>query len=401
VELLLYRWSTLAQLVSDAMIVVFLFVLYRSVRRPELKPQLLAWTANAAALGVTVCYWVIRPEFPWLRKAMATVYVSSKIAFACLLIAAVLALSGRVVKRRHAGMALLAGLAYGLAIGLSYRSIDELGVYSAAALGVVLWVAVAIAIRERPPGWHWLTAGLAVRAAFASIESFTYVSQLTGIAWLTPTLMSSYLAAHSSFDGAAEWMIVLGCVLAMYRIIAAELAASNREMSAAREHMRELAESDMLTGLANRRTLMPALRAARAQGASILFFDLNDFKDINDRYGHRMGDECLKRFANILRANFRPGDTLIRHAGDEFIVVAPGVRPDSMSARIAAARTQLGEAAEGVPPLQFSVGLSFLDVDGDVEAAVAAADSAMYVQKKRTQRAAGELPAFQAQAAGG
>jgi diguanylate cyclase (GGDEF)-like protein len=401
VELLLYRWSTLAQFVSDAMIMVFLFVLYRSVRRPELKPQVLAWSANAAALGVTVCYWLVRPEHPWLGKGMAMVYVSSKIAFACLLVAAVLALSGRFVKRRHAGMALLACLALGLAIAIGYRSIDELGAYSAAALGVVLWAAVVIAIRERPPGWHWLTAGLAIRAAFASIESFAYLSQLMSLDWVTPTLMASYLAAHSSFDGAAEWMIVLGCVLAMYRMIAAELADSNREMHAAREHMRELAESDMLTGLANRRTLMPALRATHAQGAAILFFDLDDFKAINDKYGHQMGDACLKRFASILRAHFRPGDTLIRYAGDEFIVVAPAVRPESMSARIAAARAQLGEAGDGTPPIGFSVGLSFLDIDGDIEAAVAAADSAMYVQKKRQRRTGAELTAVQSRAAGG
>jgi diguanylate cyclase (GGDEF)-like protein len=401
VELLLYRWSTLAQFVSDAMIMAFLLVLYRSAGRAELKFQVMAWAANAAALGITVCYWLLHPEHDWMLRTMAMGYVASKTAFACLLVAGVLALSGRVVKRRRLCAALLGCLVYGAGVALAFRSIDELGMFGAAALGVVLWVAVAIVVREKPLGWHWLAAGIAVRAAFAVVEALAYLSQLLSIELLPPTLVASYLAAHSSFDGAAEWMIVLGCVLAMYRIIAAELADSNREMSAAREHMRELAESDMLTGLANRRTLMPALRATHAQGAAILFFDLDDFKDINDRYGHQMGDACLKRFANILRANFRPGDTLIRYAGDEFIVVAPAVRPESMGARIAAARAQLGEAGDGTPPIGFSGGLAFLDADGDIETAVAAADSAMYVEKKRKRRSAAELAAVQSRAAGG
>ncbi|MEH6435626.1 GGDEF domain-containing protein [Massilia sp. DD77] len=381
-EVLLYRWSTMAQLVSDTMIMIFLVVLYRSVRRPELRPHVWAWTANFVALSITVGYWVFRPEQYWLRKLVATLYVSMKMSFACLLIVGVAALSGRIVRGRRIGAVLLACLAYGIFVALTYQSINQLGVYNAAGSALLLWSAVALILREQPPAWSWLAAGFAVRAGFASVEALAYLSQLTSVAWLPPDLVEPYLAAHSSFDGAAEWMIALGCVLTMYRIIAAELAHSHQEMSAAKERMRELAESDMLTGLANRRTLMPALRAVRPQGASILFFDLNDFKQINDRFGHQMGDDCLKRFAQVLRANFRPGDTLIRYAGDEFIVIAPGMRPESLEPRIAAARVELGKAGADTPAIRFSVGLSFLEIDGDVDAAVAIADSAMYKQKQ-------------------
>jgi diguanylate cyclase (GGDEF)-like protein len=379
-EILLYRWSTIAQLVSDGMIMLFLVVLYRSVRRPELRPHMMAWCANFCALSITAAFWIFRPEGYFVPLAAA--YIGAKLAFAALLVIGVLAFAGRIVRRRRASLLLGACAAIAGCIAFSVQTINQLGVCSAAAFAAVLWTAVAIVAREKPPAWTWLATGLAVRATFASVESLAYLSQVMTISWLPPALVGPYLAAHSSFDGAAEWMIVLGTVLTMYRIIATELSRSNREMSMAKEQMRQLAECDALTGLANRRSLMPALWAARAKGATILFFDLNDFKGINDRFGHQTGDDSLRRFAHVLRANFRPHDTLIRYAGDEFIVVAPGVHPEGMSSRIELARAQLRMADDNTPPIGFSVGLSYLDVDGDVDAAVASADAAMYAQKK-------------------
>lgn len=381
-ELLLYRWSTIAQLVSDGMIMIFLVVLYRSVQRPELRPHMVAWCCNFVALSTTVCFWVFRPENYWIRKSIATLYISTKLSFAVFLVIGVLAFSGRVLPGRQVRKVLMACVVYGALVAFGTLSINQLGVCAAGAFAAILWMAVGIVLRHKPPGWSWLAAGFAVRASFASFESLAYLSQVVTIEWLPPELVGPYLAAHSSFDGAAEWMIVLGCVLTMYRIIAGELRNSNREISAAKEQMRTLAESDALTGLANRRMLIPALRVARDKGASILFFDLNDFKGINDRLGHQMGDECLQRFAEVLRANFRPSDTLIRYAGDEFVVVAPGVRPDGMVKRIEAARKQLAATSGNIPAIRFSVGLSYLEVDGDVDSAVSAADAAMYKQKQ-------------------
>jgi diguanylate cyclase (GGDEF)-like protein len=385
-EILLYRWSTFAQLVSDGMIMIFLVVLYRSVNRPELRPHMLAWCANFIALSTTVCFWIFHPERYFIP--FAATYLAAKMAFAGFLLIGVLTFAGHVVAQRRVRLMLVACVGYALLVALSVQSINQLGVCAAMAFAIVLWIAVAIVVRTKPPAWSWLATGLAVRAVFASIEALAYLSQAMPIEWLPPALIGPYLAAHSSFDGAAEWMIVLGCVLTMYRIIAAELSHSNQEISVAKEQMRRLAESDALTGLANRRALLPTLWSVRPQGATILFFDLNDFKGINDRFGHQAGDDCLKRFAHILRANFRPSDTLIRYAGDEFIVVAPGVHPEGMSARIEAARAQLDAGDDRTPPLRFSVGVSFLDADGDIDAAVSSADAAMYAQKQATRRLA-------------
>jgi two-component system, cell cycle response regulator len=107
------------------------------------------------------------------------------------------------------------------------------------------------------------------------------------------------------------------------------------------EHMRasldqsmELAVTDQLTGLNNRRFLMSQLgplvqRAARGgDPVSVIIADVDHFKRINDTFGHDIGDEVLKEFAARLASNFRPIDIACRFGGEEFVVVMPNTRGD-------------------------------------------------------------------------
>jgi diguanylate cyclase (GGDEF)-like protein len=94
-----------------------------------------------------------------------------------------------------------------------------------------------------------------------------------------------------------------------------------------------------------------------------------------------VGDECLKRFAAALRESFRPGDRLIRYAGDEFLVVAAGLDEASSRVRLDQLRERLRWGVSGGPPIAFSVGLAALDPGGVPEDAVAAADASMYAAK--------------------
>jgi diguanylate cyclase (GGDEF)-like protein len=85
----------------------------------------------------------------------------------------------------------------------------------------------------------------------------------------------------------------------------------------------KIAFIDQLTGLSNRREVerQLELRVARKTPFSVLLFDLNGFKPINDQYGHAAGDELLKQFASELRRFFRTLDTVGRWGGDEFVVI--------------------------------------------------------------------------------
>lgn len=152
------------------------------------------------------------------------------------------------------------------------------------------------------------------------------------------------------------------------------------------------ARHDVLTGLGNRTLLMEQLErdlalADRHQGSvAVLYLDLDGFKEVNDRYGHAVGDHVLQVMARRLQAVLRAGDVLCRHGGDEFIVLVPQAGDDSGLLRVA---SKLISACEA--PL-VEVGLT-LRLSASVGIArypqharnglelLAAADRAMYVAK--------------------
>src|SRR5262249_15551644 len=98
-----------------------------------------------------------------------------------------------------------------------------------------------------------------------------------------------------------------------------------REIREQVETAKALAKTDPLTGLGNRRRAEEAIQAAISSGRpfSLLVFDLNGLKPINDRYGHNRGDQLLKQVALGLSNAVRGSDVVCRWGGDEFVIVLP------------------------------------------------------------------------------
>ena len=155
---------------------------------------------------------------------------------------------------------------------------------------------------------------------------------------------------------------------------------------------RELAFHDALTGLPNRHALQPALslRLTQAQGAglrlALTYFDIDNFKDINDSRGHGCGDALLVEVAQRLRRYASPEDIVARIGGDEFIVVHVGA-PDlaAVTAFVSQLSTRLTESwlFEGEPiRVSASVGVSiYPDHGDDPEVLIKHADIALYRAK--------------------
>lgn len=159
--------------------------------------------------------------------------------------------------------------------------------------------------------------------------------------------------------------------------------------------------TDPLTGLPNTRSLFMHMtrelaRAGRLQSTvAMLLVDVDDFKQINDRHGHHVGDRALCEVSRMLRATIRPYDICVRYAGDEFILVLSGCSSEEASRkRVELQKTihaNVFESRPGLPlRLGVSVGLALYPDDGATyEALLAAADRRMYTDKSRRKRMAG------------
>jgi diguanylate cyclase (GGDEF)-like protein/PAS domain S-box-containing protein len=164
------------------------------------------------------------------------------------------------------------------------------------------------------------------------------------------------------------------------------------EIKQAEQRMAELARSDALTGLPNRRCieerLADALARARRSGApmAVLFLDVDRFKTINDTLGHAVGDEVLREFAQRLKGALRETDAVGRLAGDEFVVVLENLKteaqPQFVARKILAAIARPFELERGVLDVATSIGIAYLDdASLDGEAALKIADHALYQAK--------------------
>jgi diguanylate cyclase (GGDEF)-like protein len=380
-ELLLWRWSTTAQITSELMIAVFFVVLARSVRRVEMRPWIQAWLWNLIALLVTIIFWFAQPKSPIAFMVVVFGYTLSKTIFSVLLVAGTWNFVRRPPSFNVRRVVIAFVVAYAAFAAFTFDHIDKLGTAQSAVIGLILGFGAVLLLVTRAPGAGWLAAGLSIRTLLAIIETLAHGAHLFPQHFVSESAIGIFLASYSSFDTGAEWVIALGCVLILYRTIQQELTQSNVDLLAAQEVLQELVDRDPLTGLANRRALPDVLRSVFRSGATILFFDLNDFKGINDRHGHQTGDECLKRFARVLQASFRPDDHVIRYAGDEFVVIAPAADSDQIVARVENVRERLKFERSDGPPIKFSVGHATVPVNGDAEAALREADEAMYRQK--------------------
>lgn len=158
--------------------------------------------------------------------------------------------------------------------------------------------------------------------------------------------------------------------------------------------LKELATTDPLTGMPNRRHFMTALERELArykrfqkQCAAVLMIDLDDFKKINDTRGHAAGDAVLKHFAGLAREGLRSTDTAGRLGGEEFAILLPGADMDTAKEFAERLRQRVMRAPTAVDgaviPATVSIGVAVLDLaDPGAGSAMARADAAVYRAKE-------------------
>jgi len=176
--------------------------------------------------------------------------------------------------------------------------------------------------------------------------------------------------------------------LEAYEVIAEDITRQ-RDLE---DHLRRQAASDPLTGLSNYRHFVDVLdseikRSKRSSREfSLLFFDLDGLKLVNDRYGHVTGSQALCRLADVLCSCCRDVDTPARFGGDEFALILP--ETNAQTAKFVARRICESVASDGKgPQISVSVGAATYPQDGQtIETLLSAADSAVYAMKRQRIR---------------
>jgi diguanylate cyclase (GGDEF)-like protein len=169
--------------------------------------------------------------------------------------------------------------------------------------------------------------------------------------------------------------------------------ALHREIEGKNRQLEELAHTDVLTGLANRRAIeewaQRQLRGAARHGFPlwVVQSDLDNFKRINDTYGHDAGDAVLRKFGELLRHNTRASDISGRMGGDEFLLVITHVNEEQIRLTVERLREQFAstrfkfEGASTQATASFGIAGFLGQATPDLNALVKQADTALYAAK--------------------
>jgi diguanylate cyclase (GGDEF)-like protein len=217
-----------------------------------------------------------------------------------------------------------------------------------------------------------------------------FVPMMHGLVFLCPIPLASVLPDDKGIVALASgWLAVFTLEVMLYVVGTAFIVLVLSKERSVRIH-KDAASTDELTGLLNRRGFIAAAKVQverfekKREPLSVLVFDLDHFKKINDRFGHAVGDQTLRLFGLIAGLNMRASDVLGRMGGEEFVAILPGAPHD---AAVAAERVRLAFEAAAVTIADHpvgatvSIGVASGEPGVDVGAMIAAADKALYKAK--------------------
>jgi diguanylate cyclase (GGDEF)-like protein len=284
-------------------------------------------------------------------------------------------------------------------------------------LGAIAWVAAVMTLQPESALRMTIGAGIvAIYAALTASELWTerrrtlqkrwpaiVVPVLHGLVLMMPIVLGDFLRPQDVALGNSIWVTIFSIELVLYAVgtvFVIFMLVSERTVTA----HKTAASMDPLTSMFNRRGFSEACarlieREANAgRPVTVLIFDIDHFKSINDRFGHPAGDEILKLFATIVINSLRISDLSGRIGGEEFAALLPCSLEEGV---LAAERVREGFAASGISvdegPVDttVSIGVAGGPAGTELEVLLAAADTALY-QAKRGGRnrveAAEELP---------
>src|SRR5262245_32421030 len=273
--------------------------------------------------------------------------------------------------------------------------------------GAVLWLLLSQSPVFAESGPHRMVLGSLVIASYTLATAFELwrdrseqlfsrwpaiaVLVVHALVFVAPIPLVLLLPAHSGLAFASGWFPILTLETLLFAIGTAFIILVMAKERSDHIHRAE-ASTDALTGIANRRGFFEEAerlvrkQAWKKQPVSVLMFDLDHFKSVNDRFGHAVGDEALRLFARTATVCLRSSDVIGRMGGEEFAAILPS---DLNVAMTAAERVRTAFASAAMENIGQKVGLTVSigaamveDLPCDVAALLARADAALYRAKK-------------------
>jgi len=215
---------------------------------------------------------------------------------------------------------------------------------------------------------------------FVGRRAGVFISCVSGVTWLITDWTAGHIYSHPLV---LYWNSTAN--LAFFLAFTIALSAVKKALEAAKKSAR----TEPLTGVSNsmafREVVGREIDRARRYGHSLSFayIDLDDFKAVNDRFGHSVGDTLLQAVALSIKKDIRETDTVARLGGDEFAILLPETGPKSARQFIERIRDRLShDVQDSGWPVTFSVGVvTFMSPPIDVNEAIRIADSLMYSAK--------------------
>ena len=374
----LNRLSIAVQFAMVTCLFGYFLLLSQMVKQREVRLWTLAWMADGVALAAVFihAYATIPPIG---HRITLVLYLAGKATFAILIVSGARRhLRPGVEPRMSPLLFTLFIAAWSLVLGLAVPSLWQGQLAESVLVGIVFLSGGVMVLRHprssvsRWLGWAMLVEGILF---------------LHSAALLVPALWGNrigfaYLNYSSFFDAWAELMLALACIAVIADRREQLLHYANRELLQSQQRLSRLVDTDPLTNLSNRRNLRKTMDSVIESGGTFIFIDINDFKQVNDLFGHRVGDTTLQRLAKIVVEQFRAEDHVIRWGGDEFLVVAPGMGRGSAKARVAALREALRQPADDCPPISIAAGIAEISPGGDPAEALEEADQRMFAEKR-------------------
>ena len=212
---------------------------------------------------------------------------------------------------------------------------------------------------------------------FIQLAIIIVILIMTSVLVILPMLRGVYSIKKDEklpVKGAYEFRYLAKTYNSMYEAFKKSIASLNYEAS-----------HDKLTGLYNRAGYDVLSRSVDLGTTAVLMIDVDKFKDINDQYGHDVGDKILQKFARVLRKTFRSEDYICRIGGDEFVVFMMHVTDelrDLIILKTKQINSALADVSDELPPASASIGIAFGHDAPDMETLLKHADEALYNVKE-------------------